>query len=178
MQSFTEFKKEIVPSRKNKLGKVRKSFGIYDVYKYMRKKGWYNIGRPLKEHEFYCVIRQINDLLAKELSLGNTVTFPSGMGKLELRKSRRGVSIINGKMVVSYPVDWVSTLHLWHKDPDAYSNKTLLRYNQNYTYKIKYNNRHYNFKNKSFYLFKLNSFIKKALSQNINKGIIETHLET
>jgi hypothetical protein len=40
--------------------KVNNSLGVYDAYKWIRKNKWFNIGRPLKEHEFYSIIRKVN----------------------------------------------------------------------------------------------------------------------
>ena len=44
--------------------KITNSIGVYDLYKLIRKNHWYDIGRPLKEHEFYAIIRKVNSLLA------------------------------------------------------------------------------------------------------------------
>ena len=66
--------------------KVRGSFGIYDCYKAIRRHKWFDIGRPLKEKEFYSIIRGVNNLIAEEIANGETVTFPEKMGMLELRK--------------------------------------------------------------------------------------------
>ena len=80
-------------SRKGCLGKVRNSWGIYDVYKSVRKHHWYNIGRPVTEKEFYSIIRSVNKLLAEEIALGHTVKLPQKMGKLELRKYEVGANV-------------------------------------------------------------------------------------
>jgi hypothetical protein len=66
--------------------KITNSIGVYDLYKKVRKNHWYDIGRPLKEHEFYTIIRSINKLLAENIVNGQIVVSPEQMGKLELRK--------------------------------------------------------------------------------------------
>lgn len=100
--------------------KVSGSWGIYDAYKWIRKHKWYDIGRPVTEKEFYAIIRQINLMLADEIGKGNTITFPSKMGKLELRKEKRGVTFDSeGNMKVTYPIDWKATLKLWFDDEEA-----------------------------------------------------------
>ena len=48
---------------------INKSWGVYDAYKWIRKNKWFDIGRPLKEDEFYKIIRGINIKLAERLSL-------------------------------------------------------------------------------------------------------------
>lgn len=172
--SFEEFKKSVRKSVKGTTFKIRDSFGIYDAYKAIRKNKWYDIGRPLKEHEFYSIIRGINKLLAKELTLGKTVYFPYQMGKLELRKYETGVKFVNGKLKNTYNIDWNNTLYLWYKDDEAHKNKILLRYNENWAYHIKYSKISALYKNRCFYQFALNTHIRKELLKNINQGIVDT----
>ena len=78
--------------------KITNSWGVYDAYKAIRKNGWYDIGRPLKEHEFYAIIRRVNSLLAEEIIYGKPVVLPSQMGTIELRKYPKGVRFVNGKL--------------------------------------------------------------------------------
>lgn len=171
--NYSEFETFIRKKHLPKNVKVKNSWGIYDAYKYIRKNGWYNIGRPLKEHEFYSIIRSINNLLAEELKKGNTVVFPCRMGSLELRKRNAGVSIIDGKLKNTYPIDWDSTVKLWYEDAEARENKTLLRNETKEVYSIKYNKFKVNYKNKTFYEFQINRFIKRALKDSIIKGKID-----
>lgn len=173
-KTFKEFRKSILPSRKGRKGKVTDSIGVYDIYKMMRKHGWYDIGRPVKEKEFYAIIRGVNKLLAAEVAKGEPVQFPQRMGKLELRKSKRGVSIVGDKLKVTYPVDWDKTYKLWYEDADAMKNKTLLRYEQKYYYQVMYDTFRANYENKVFYQFALNSFIQQELSKNVKNGMIES----
>ena len=102
INSYKDFKSAIQGLQNTRTHKVTNSLGSYDAYKYIRKNKWFNIGRPLTEHEFYQIIRRINNYLAEELINGNDVIFPNRMGKLELRK-RNSLPIIdkNGKLVVT-----------------------------------------------------------------------------
>ena len=89
MQTLEEFKTAHMPKRTGKGNRniiVTNSWGVYDAYKLIRKNGWYNIGRPLKEKEFYAIVRGVNKLLAENIINGETVKFPEKMGLLELRK--------------------------------------------------------------------------------------------
>lgn len=166
-----EFKK---PSRKGIPNIVNNSIGVYDIYKFMRKKKWYNIGRPLKEKEYYAIIRGVNLYLADELAKGNMINLPHRMGKFDLRRFKRGASIVNGKLKVTYPVNWGDTLMLWEKDEDARREKILMRYENRWIYYIKYLKRHAVYNNKEFYQFDLNTFIKRNLSENIKQGKLDT----
>lgn len=171
---YKEFRSKVTGSTVPRKAKVRNSWGVYDIYKHIRKNGWYDIGRPLKEQEFYSIVREINKLLAEGISKGETVVFPHKMGKLELRKFEKGVSIVDGKLKNTYPINWEETLMLWYKDEEARKSKTLLRDENKYVYKVRYEKYDATYENKIFYQFVLNRFIKKALKKNIEEGITDT----
>lgn len=170
---YETFRDTITKKNCPKKAKISNSWGVYDAYKHIRKHQWYDIGRPLKEHEFYTIIRKVNNLLAKELAQGNPVIFPFRMGILELRKRPAGVSIVDGALKNTYPIDWDSTLRLWFEDEEAKKDKTLLRHEAPNVYYIKYNKFKANYENQCFYEFQLNRFVKLALKENIKKGKID-----
>lgn len=169
---FEQFKDKSL-QRKGKLGKIRNSFGVYDVYKLIRKHGWYNVGRPIKEGEFYGVVREVNKLLAEELAKGQPIKFPKRMGALELKKFERGVSIVGGNLKNTYPIDWKETWRLWEEDMEARNKKILIRDEQKWVFCIRYNKYKANYNNKSFYQFAVNKFIKWNLRDNIKQGKID-----
>ncbi len=171
---YKEFNTKVRRAGSHSKAKVNNSWGVYDSYKHIRKNGWYDIGRPLKEHEFYTIVRSVNNYLADEVANGNTITFPLRMGKLELRKMKRGASIVDGKLKINYPINWSETLKLWYEDAEAMKNKTLLREETKYVYHIKYCRHDATFENKTFYEFALNRFIKRALKENIKEGKTDT----
>lgn len=150
--------------------KIRNSFGVYDIYKLIRKNKWYNIGRPLTEKEFYSIIREINKRLAVNIANGESIAFPEHMGTLELRKFPRGVSIVNGKLKNTYPVDWRATNQLWAEDEEERNKKTLIRFESPVIYHVRYCKDTANYENKTFYQFALNNNAKKALKENIITG--------
>lgn len=171
-EDFKIFRQTVI--RKRAKGKVRNSWGTYDAYKLIRKHGWWDIGRPLKEHEFYTITRKVNDLLAKETANGNLVKFPCRMGSLELRKSFRKAYFKDNKLYVTYPVDWKKTLRLWFENKEAMKDKILVRNEGGLVYKVKYCRYNATYNNKIFYEFTLNRNIKKALKENIKEGIVDT----
>ena len=153
---------------------IRNSWGVYDAYKLMRKNHWYNIGRPVKEKEFYAIIRGVNDLLSENIVNGETVVFPEGMGSLELRKYEKGVFIKNGKLMNTYPIDWKSTNQLWKEDAEERKKHTLLRYETPFVYHVRYCKDRATYENKTFYRFKLNKFVKVDLKNSIITGKTDT----
>ena len=174
INSYKDFKSAIQGLQNTRTHKVTNSLGSYDAYKYIRKNKWFNIGRPLTEHEFYQIIRRINNYLAEELINGNDVIFPNRMGKLELRK-RNALPIIdkNGNLKVTYAIDWDSTLKLWYEDEEAFNNKTLVRLPERNIFRIKYNKNTANYNNKSFMEFQVNRNIKVRLKQKIKNNEID-----
>ena len=174
INSYKDFKSVIQGLQNTRTHKVTNSLGSYDAYKYIRKNKWFNIGRPLTEHEFYQIIRRINNYLAEELINGNDVIFPNRMGKLELRK-RNSLPVIdkNGNLKVTYAIDWDNTLKLWYEDEEAFNNKTLVRLPERNIFRIKYNKNTANYNNKSFMEFQVNRNIKVRLKQKIKNNEID-----
>lgn len=174
INSYKDFKSAIQGLQNARTHKITNSLGVYDAYKYIRKNKWFNINRPLTEHEFYQIIRRINNYLAEELVNGNDITFPNRMGKLELRK-RNSLPVIdkNGSIKVTYAIDWDSTLKLWYNDEEAFNNKTLIRLPERSIFRVKYNKDSANYENKSFMEFQINRDIKTRLKQKIKNNEID-----
>lgn len=154
--------------------KITNSWGVYQAYKAIRKNGWYDIGRPLKEHEFYAIIRRVNSLLAEEIIYGKPVVLPSQMGTIELRKYPKGVRFVNGKLKNTYPIDWKSTNQLWAEDEEERQKKTLLRYESPIVYCVRYCKDNATYENKTFYQFRLHQKLRKRLKENIINGKTDT----
>ena len=154
--------------------KITNSWGVYNAYKFIRKNHWYNIGRPLSEHEFYTIVRGVNKLLADSIVEGETVVFPAAMGKLELRKSPKGVSFVDGKLKNTYPIDWKRTNQLWTEDEEEHKKKTLLRYESPMVYRVRYCKEDATYENKIFYQFRLHQKVRKKLKENIINGKTDT----
>ena len=171
--TFQEFRRSIQTAPKDRSFKVTNSLGVYDVYKRIRKNHWFDIGRPVTEKEFYAIIRSVNKLLAENIANGETVRFPEKMGTLELRKFSKGVSIVNGQLKNTYPIDWMETMRLWYQDEEEHKKKTLIRREETWVYQAKYCKDKATYENKQFYQFALNKFIKNALKENIQSGKID-----
>ena len=154
--------------------KITNSWGVYSAYKLVRKNHWYDIGRPLKEHEFYAIVRSVNKLLAENLINGEAVVLPEQMGRLELRKYPRGVSFVDEKLKNTYPIDWKSTNQLWEADEEERQKHTLLRYESPIVYHVRYCKEEATFENKIFYQFRLHQKLRKKLKENIIDGKTDT----
>lgn len=170
------FREKVLGLHESRVHKVTNSLGVYDAYKYIRKNSWFDIGRPLKEKEFYRIVREMNKQLAAYLALGGEIKLPHKLGTLEIRKAPTKIAIVDGKLVTTLPIDWDSTLKLWQEDEQSYRNKTLIKAESKELFKIYYNKKDANYNNKSFYEFRPNVELKKELSQNIKKGIIDAFI--
>lgn len=153
--------------------KVTNSLGVYSAYTWIRKRKWLNIGRCLKEHEFYSIIRKVNDYLADSFLHGNDIELPHGMGRIELRKYDVKVSFKDKKVKTNLPIDWHKTLKLWYEDEEAHKEKTLVKMEEKEIFKVYYNKQLARYSNKDFYEFKANRELKKRLKQRIKEGKLD-----
>lgn len=168
-----DFRKEVLKVNESRIHEINKSLGVYDAYKWIRKNKWLDIGRPLTEHEFYTIIRQINNLFADNIIEGNDIHLPHRMGDIELRKYENIIEFRNGVLVDSLPIDWDRTLKLWYEDEEAYKNKTLIKMEEKETFRVFYNKRTANYENKSFMQFEANRNLKLRLKQKIKNKTID-----
>lgn len=168
-----EFRREVLKVDKPRIHKIKNSFGTYDAYKYIRKNKWFDIGQPISEHDFYSIIRKVNNLLAEHLINGNDIILPCRMGSLEIRKFAAYISIDDGKIKTNLPIDWDRTLKLWSEDEEAYKKRTLVKMEEKEIFKVYYNRIKANYNNKGFYEFFVNRDIKRRLKQKIKNGCID-----
>lgn len=167
---------DILKVKDSRKHSIRNSLGIYDAYKYIRKNKWFNIERPLKEHEFYSIIRTINNYLIDYFLDNKPIIFPQRMGMLELRKYPTRIEYKNNKLVTNLPIDWDSTLKLWCEDEIAYKERTLVKMEEKELFRIYYNKQSAIFNNKGFYSFKVNRDLKIKVKQRIKDGILDAYL--
>lgn len=167
---------DILKVKDSRKHSIRNSLGIYDAYKYIRKNKWFNIERPLKEHEFYSIIRTINNYLIDYFLDNKPIIFPQRMGMLELRKYPTRIEYKNNKLVTNLPIDWDSTLKLWCEDETAYKERTLVKMEEKELFRIYYNKQSAIFNNKGFYSFKVNRDLKIKVKQRIKDGILDAYL--
>jgi hypothetical protein len=173
---WARFRSSILNLKDNRVHKITSSLGVYDAYKYIRKNKWFNIGRPVTEHEFYNIVRRINNYLADSLVTGNDIILPHNMGSIEIRKYDAAFSFKNNKVKSNLPIDWDRTLKLWFEDEDSYKNKTLVRIEEKEMFKVYYNRNKADFTNQVFYDFKVNREIKQRLKKIIKEGRLDAFL--
>ena len=171
-----EFRKQVLKINGPRVHKVNNSYGVYDIYKYIRKNKWFDIGQPVTEHQFYSIIRRMNNLLADALIHGHDIELPCRMGVIEVRKYDARISIENGKVKTNLPVDWDRTLKLWSEDEEAYKERTLVKMEEKEIFKVCYNKTRADFQNKGFYQLQINRDLKIALKKKIKLGNFDAFL--
>ena len=171
-----EFRRKVLKVDHSRNHKVKNSIGVYDIYKHIRKNKWYDIGQPITEHQFYTIIRQVNNVLADNLLKGNDIVFPNKMGKLEVRKFEPIIRFDDNKLTVRLPIDWDRTLKLWSEDEEAYKERTLVKMEEKEIFKVCYNKTRADFQNKGFYQLQINRDLKIALKKKIKLGNFDAFL--
>lgn len=174
MEDLINFKRKILKVDGPRKHKIRNSWGVYDCYKYYRKNKPEGKEYIMTESQYFAIIRHINNILAKQLSRGNSINLPCRMGTLELRKYDKVVKIgEDGKVHTNLPIDWDKTLELWYNDEESRNNKTLVRIESKDLFKLILNRTSANYENKSFYEFIFNKDLKRTLKQNIKDGMVD-----
>ena len=171
--AYEEFKSEVQHLSSSRKHKVTNSIGVYSAYKWIRKNSWLNIGRCLTEHEFYSIIRKVNDYLADSFLHGNDIKLPHRMGRIELRKYDAKIYLKDNKVVTNLPIDWDKTLRLWYEDKESYDNRTLVRMEEKEIFKIHYNRSKADYNNQTFYEFNPNRELRRELKKRIKDGKID-----
>ena len=172
-EDYKEFKSSIQHLNDSRKHKITNSLGVYDAYKWIRKNRWLNIRRCLTEHEFYSIIRKVNDYLADSFLHGNDIKLPHRMGRIELRKYDVRISLDGEKVKTNLPIDWDKTLKLWYEDEKAYKEKTLVQVEEKEIFKVYYNKQLADYNNQVFYEFNVNRELKKRLKQRIKEGKLD-----
>lgn len=164
------FRRKLLKVEESRVHKISNSYGVYDAYKYIRKNKWFDIGQSITEHQFYSIIRGINNLLADSMLEGKDIHLPYKMGVLEVRKYDAKIAFVDGKLKTNLPIDWDKTLKLWSEDEKAYEERTLIKMEEKEIFKVYYNKFRADYNNKSFYEFAINRDLKKRLKQRIKSG--------
>lgn len=170
-----EFRRKILKINGPRKHKINNSFGVYNAYKLIRKNKWFNIGKPISEHDFYKIVRTVNNKLADLLSKGHDINLPCQMGRLEIRKYDARITLQGDKVVTNLPIDWDRTLKLWSEDEEAYQKRTLIKREEKEIFKVYYNRGKANYTNKGFFAFDVNRELKKKLKKNIKEGLVDAY---
>lgn len=148
--------------------KIPVDYGIRDSYKFYKDNYNSKLSRQLYRQIITTFNKEIMSLIIDE---GIDYKLPELGFIISIRKDKRKVKIINGKLHNPTPVDWVTTRELWENNKEAKDKKIIVRYLNNhssgYVYRIHFKKGQAKFKNKTIYRFKPSRMFQRMLSKRI-----------
>lgn len=118
--------------------KIKNSWGEYDYYKWLRKRGWKDIGGLLTEKDFYMLMSEIFSQISDRIAMGESLKLPYRMGIIELGKKNGIVKFNENGVYSNYQIDWQKTIKLWYEDKEAMQKKQLVKIVEKSIFKIGY----------------------------------------
>lgn len=152
---------------------ISNSYGMYDAYLEYKR----NRKNHVKREQFSKIVQAVNAKFISELLVSGTLTFPEGLGELFVcgRKMQPVRFSPDGKMTILSPINWYATRKLWDSDPQAKTDKLLIRYDSDFVYKLMYSTKNANYTNKLFFKFKTNTFLRRRISSVLKNKSIPTY---
>ena len=149
----------------NRHHKLSNSYTIRDYYRYFRR-----FNKNLTETQFSLILKEILKECGNLLLQSKDVYFPQRMGSLQVRKFKKNVRVVDGKLKINLPVDWNETLKLWYSDESSKRKKKLIRCDNPWIFRIFYSRKNSNYNNKTFFTFRANRNLKMALKEEIRNN--------
>lgn len=166
--TLTDYKKYVKKCNTHKKMEISNSYGVRDYMLFYHKNK--PKGYTVNPKEYYAIIRRTGQLIAEKLAKGQYIDLPYSMGRLTIRKFNSKIKLEDGKVITNLPVDWNRTLELWYDDEQSRNEKRLVRCEGLLRYNLIYIRILAAYKNKAYYEFKFNRFLKKKLKDNIRNG--------
>lgn len=170
--NYKEFSVQLRKANTKKSCKVNNSFRIKDIWRWVKKNKWFDLGQSITELQMGTIVKRINQYYQDRLLKGYTVKFPCGMGELYLVKYQIKPYYKDGKLKIPIPIDWKSTIDMWYEDEETYKNKLVTRYNIREIYKVCYSTRKAAYKNKTFMKFVTSRTLKNKIKEMVKQGFM------
>jgi len=168
--SYNEFRARVLKLSSPRNSKPTRTYVSKDIIRAIRRSD--PRAKIVDEDTYSKIIRRINELLVEELFRTAKITLPYNMGEIYLCCNTGKIYEHEGKLVRTMPINWDSTLRLWHSNAKASEKKTLLRDLPKKVYRIRYSHNKVGFKNQQYYVFKpcrdIKLKLKNLLENNIN----------
>lgn len=179
-----EIIKEFVKETKGNYSpwKIKNGFGMKDYYNFYKQECKKNKINFISYTNFSKLVWNVNNQVRiKIINTGEDIYFPYKFGSIKIKKLKPKLLIDeNNKLVTSYPIDFMETNRLWYLNPDAKKNKIIVRHlnkhTNGYRFKISWVKKGVQFKNSTFFYFKINRQLKRALAVSITNGQIDAQL--
>lgn len=160
--------------------RIKARYGIrwYAAYAHYRIKKIYP--QYTREH-IHNILMLYFKLAQEDLAKGERIYLNNKLGSLYLVKDQKSV-IFNeetGEIINTLPVNIPETLKMWRQKPEL-RGKRFVRFtndhSNNFVFKLVFNVRRANFRNKNLYNFKFNRTLKKKLADNIRNKVVDAYI--
>jgi len=151
--------------------------GAYQSPKYISRFGTKDYFKSYKENRgtvsrgaFFRIMRKMNKAVVEEiLETGEEYNLPHGIGTIYFIKKKNKAIVVDGKVILTAPVDWHSTMKLWEDNEEARDKKVLVRHSNMHTSRYSFRIRctRMKIKNKKFFKFTIMRSFKRAYAQRI-----------
>ena len=150
-------------------GKIKKDYGMADYYKYFKKE---YPELDITNKKFYNVIADFNEKITEMIIEDNLdYQLPHLGASIAVKKTKQIPKIVDGKLVNTSPVDWVTTNKLWNEDEEAREKKLLVRFSNSHTskfiFRVFFKKYYLSFLNKKYYSFKTSRGFQRLLAKRI-----------
>lgn len=170
--TYEEFRKNTLKTNTKKVFKVRNSYTMKSIWRWLRKNKWADLRQPITELQLGTIVKRINQYYQDRILEGHTVRFPHHMGELYLKKSILKPFFKNDKLVVPNAVDWKATLKEWYDDSTMKDSGKVVRYDTKDRYSVKYSKKKAAYNNMLFFRFVTSRTLKAKLREKIDKGLM------
>ena len=170
-QTFDEFLKEVKHVSGPRVHKITNSLNTIDGFYYYRRIKPKDKELVLKDIQYLSIIREMNLLLVDSLIRNKSFRLPSGMGLIEILKipSKSWIND-NDELETTKPINMNETLRLWYEDEECRKNRTYVRYDNEYTFRIKYIKKTCTYRNNIYFNINFGRYLKKKLKDTIVAG--------
>jgi nucleoid DNA-binding protein len=177
-QTFEEYLKETKNVNSNRTHRITGSQNTISGFHYYRKIRPQEKEFVLKDKEYLSIIREMNNLVVDYLVENKSIRLPTGFGKLEIIKTETKSWIDDtGKFISSKKIDMNSTFKLWYEDEESRLNKTLVRHDDEFIFRIKYPQNGRMYKYNGYFSIRFNRQLRHKLMLAIKTGNYDTYLK-
>lgn len=176
-KSFEEFKGEVQKRTGKRNNNVKNSVGVRQGFLFLQKRKWRDVGQPISEKQFQQIVRKVGQGLSKVLLEKHYLILPQNMGTIDIRfTDNKAYYDENGKLCLPTIVNWDATLKLWYEDPEAYTNRLLIRDKFHTKIITVYDRSKATYNNKNYYNFIINRPIYRTMLLQMREGTLKTFL--